>query len=648
MCAICGIIDGNLSRVDIGERVHPMMRSMVHRGPDDSGSIVEDGMGLGHQRLSIIGIEGGRQPIGSEDGSVQVVYNGEIYNYRELKDDLAARGHRFNTRTDTEVIVHAYEEYGTGCVDRLRGMFAFAVWDAAKKRFFLARDRVGIKPLYYVKRGSTFAFASEIKAFFASGIMEPSINVKAMDSYLTLNYVLGPETAFEGVYKLMPGHYLVYENGDIKTRQYWDFNDIEETDLSFSDCVDRLDELLEDTTRRHLMSEVPLGAFLSGGVDSSLTTAIMTKLTSSPARTFTVGYENNPDDSELAYARTVAEHIGTEHHEFILDPRGFNDAIPRVLWHLDEPVAEYATIPLMLLSEMAKKHVTVMLSGEGADELFGGYPIYRYMALIEKYRSIPGFLRDTILLSIFRLLFGRRKNGKYVDWLTQPLDRRYLGNGSYLTESIKDSLYTKEMRALVRSDESIYDKIGGYYENVNGRDPVRKMLYFDTKTWLPEDLLLKADKTTMAASLELRVPFLDHELLEFATSLPSSMKVRKSITKYILKEVARRYIPGEIIDRKKQGFPVPMKNWLKGDLNTLARDVLLDERTRQRGYFNPAYVERMLDQHSRSEEDLKVNIWNLLLIEFWHRLFIDRDSEMSYLRRTDNGPGAAPAAATRG
>lgn len=635
MCGISGIIDQRLPDTVILKKVKAMMHSMEHRGPDESGTFIRNGIGLGHQRLSIIGIEGGRQPIFNEDRSICIVYNGEIYNFKDVKEELISRGHIFTTQTDTEVIVHAYEEFGDDCIDNLRGMFAFAIWDERKKRLFIARDRLGIKPLYYIHRNKIFAFASEIKAFFVSQVLEPLVNIQALDSYITLNYVLGPETAFKEVQKLPPGHYLVFENDDLKINKYWDFHDIKKTALPLQDCIERLNQHLKESVKIHLMSEVPLGVFLSGGLDSSLTVGVMSELSTRPIKTFTVGYEGDTDVSELKYARVVAEHFKTEHYELMLNPAGFNDAIPQVLWHLDEPIGEYATVPLMLLSKLAKEHVTVMLSGEGADEMFGGYPVYFYMSLIERYQEIPEVLRRTILYILLKMMVGGRKYGKYMEWFSLPLERRYLGNGSYFTEGMKKRLYTDDMWNTVNR-ERLYSKVDSYYKKVSEQDPVSRMLYMDTKTWLPEDLLLKADKTTMAASLELRVPFLDHKLLEFATSLPSRMKVNFAETKYILKKAAHALLPRDIIYRRKQGFPVPMKKWLKTDLNHLAKEILLDTRSRQRGYFNTSFIEQMLNRHSTSEDDLNVNIWNLLVLEFWHRLFIDGDSGFLYSRQMAN------------
>jgi asparagine synthase (glutamine-hydrolysing) len=632
MCGICGVANPAFDSNNLRLTVQKMMKAMTHRGPDQSGTYFNKSIGLGHQRLSIIGVETGQQPIFNEDGRIAIVFNGEIYNYLELKTDLVGRGHVFRTGSDTEVIIHSYEEYGEGCLGRLRGMFAFAIYDAHQETLFLARDRLGIKPLYYLSSKECFAFASEIKSFLLANLYQPQVNQEAIHDYLFLNYTIAPATAFLGIEKLPPGHWLRYQHGKITIRSYWDYASVQPLKLSEAEWLEGLEAIFTETTRMHLMSEVPLGAFLSGGIDSSYTVGIMSKLTSKPVKTFTVGYEGAPEASELQYAQIVAKHFHTEHHEFILRPTEFSDVIPKVLWHLDEPIAEYATIPLMLLSYLAKKHVTVMLSGEGADELLAGYPIYRLMGQLENYQSLPQWMRAAFSDPILSLFLGNKRGGKYKDWIRLPLEKRYLGNGSRLTTGIQARLYSQEFKAQLQEGR-LYKQIAEFYGKVGAKDPVERMLYLDTKTWLPDDLLLKADKTTMAAAIELRVPFLDHKLVEFAASVPSSLKVRGKEGKYLLKRLCEGFLPREIIYRKKQGFPVPMRQWLQKDLLPMAKDYLLDSRSRQRGYFNLSYVEDLILRHSDSRDDLSVNIWSLLVLEMWHRIFIDGDSELNFQRR---------------
>jgi asparagine synthase (glutamine-hydrolysing) len=599
-----------------------MMDLIRHRGPDDEGSYFDDRVALGHTRLSIIDLQSGSQPIFNEDHSVCIVFNGEIYNYLELRLNLIGCGHVFTTKSDTEVILHLYEEKGFRCTEDLRGMFAFAIWDKNKKQLFLARDHIGIKPVYYHCGPKAFSFASEIKALVYSGLVEREINLPLLNQYITLNYTIGPETMVKNVMKLMPGHFLVVEKDRVTTSQYWDFAGIPETSSNIEKCQKKLKDLLEESVRIEMRSDVPIGAFLSGGIDSSLIVAYMTRISGKPVKTFTVGYEEADDVSELKYARIVAKYFGTDHHEFILKPKKFVNILSRMVWHMDEPVAEFATIPLLLLSELAKNHVTVMLSGEGADELFAGYPIYRYMNYIEKYQKISPTLRKYVFDPIGRIFLAGRRDGKYSDWLSTPLERRYLGNGSYFTEKMKQRLFTEDFQRNLDYEE-LSHIIEGHYQAVRSRNPIQRMLYLDTKTWLPEDLLIKADKMTMAAAIELRVPFIDFRLLEFATSLPAAMKVHRGTSKYILKKIAEDLLPHQIVHRPKMGFPVPVKQWLQKELNILAREILTERRTIERGIFNPHYVERILALHSSGKDDFSKQIWNLMILEIWLRVFLE-------------------------
>ena len=625
MCGICGIIARGKDALVNGDIIHKMLRTMEHRGPDDSGAMIRNGVALGHNRLSIIDIATGHQPIYNEDNTKCIIFNGEIYNFKDLREELLAKGHIFSTKSDTEVILHLYEEKGLDCVNYLRGMFAFAIWDETNRTLYLARDRLGIKPLYYFVDNKNLFFSSEIKALLQSGLIERKINLHSIDQYLALNYTIGPDTMIRGIKKLMPAHYLHFKDGVATMTRYWDFDKIETTNEPFDQCLLKMESLIEESIKIRLMSEVPLGAFLSGGVDSSVTVGVMTKLTGKPVKTFTVGYEDADDVSELKYASIVANHFKTEHHEFILKPKRFMDIVSKVIWHLDEPVAEMATIPLLLLSELAKQHVTVMLSGEGADEIFAGYSIYRYMNSIEKYQRLPEFLRTAFLNPISGLLLKNRKEGKYQDWLSLPLERRYLGNGSYFTHKMRTRLYTEDLKNSINQD-SLYGLINSYYNKVKHRDAVGKMLYLDTSTWLPEDLLIKADKMTMAASLELRVPFLDHKLVEFAATLPTRMKISMFQSKLIFKKYAEKILPKTIVYRKKRGFPVPITQWLRGDLYDISRDILLDSRSINRGFFNTSYIKQLLEQHYSNYEDYSKHIWNLLILEMWMRIFIDGES----------------------
>ncbi|MHB8893953.1 MAG: asparagine synthase (glutamine-hydrolyzing) [Candidatus Geothermincolia bacterium] len=622
MCGICGFLVRDGGSPVTPELINRMQRVMRHRGPDESGAYVQGRIGLGHNRLSIIDLATGHQPIENEDGTKRIIFNGEIYNYPELRRDLLARGHRFTTHSDTEVILHLYEEFGPASLQHLRGMFAFAIWDSADGSLFLARDRLGKKPLYYAGNDQWFCFASEIKSLLVTDRVPRELNLPSVDQYISLNYTIGPRTMLRHVDKLLPGHYILLRDGDAVQQPYWDFAEARETNQSFSQCYEHMTELIEESVRIRLMSEVPLGAFLSGGVDSSVIVAVMTRLTGRPVKTFTVGYEDASSVSELGYARLVAKTLKAEHHEFVLQPGNFRDIVPEVVWHLDEPIGEYATIPLLLLSRLAKRHVTVLLSGEGADEIFAGYPIYRSMKLIEAFQRIPRLPRRFVEWLLLSRFTGTLKHDKYRDWLERPLESRYLGNASYFTPRMKSKLYTDGFKASL-GEERVEDLVGSYYQRVQGRDVLSRMLYVDTKTWLPEDLLIKADKMTMAASVELRVPFLDHKLVEFAATLPSRMKLRRSCSKYIFKKYAETMLPREIVHRPKRGFPVPLEQWLKKDLVEYARDILFDRRTTQRGIADPRYVREMIDRHVGTAENYSQNIWNLMVLEIWMRRFLD-------------------------
>lgn len=622
MCGICGFFAKDSRTATDPGRLGTMLHAIRHRGPDDSGTYLDADVALGQARLSIIDLSGGHQPIFNEDGTKCIILNGEIYNYLALRERLVARGHVFTTQSDTEVILHLYEDEGQGCVASIHGMFAFAIWDAPRRTLFLARDRLGKKPVYYKDTGSCFAFSSEVKALSAAGFLDGGFNPRAIDQFLAFNYTVGPETAFADVQKLMPGHCMTVSPSGTRVTCYWDYADVPPTSAGFEECYDRMVAAIDDAVKVRLMSEVPLGAYLSGGVDSSLIVAVMTKLTGRPVQTFTVGYEDAPGVSELEYARLVAKHTGAEHHEFILQPERFVDHVEELVWHMDEPVGEFATIPLMLLSRLAKQHVTVMLSGEGADEIFAGYTIYRYMALVESYRSLPRWLRKGVGNPLLRAVLGHRKEGKYAAWSEQRLEERYRGNGVCFTDPMRANLLTPEFARSVPTGH-VQQTIDGYYAKVACKDPVSRMLYVDTKTWLPEDLLVKADKMTMAAAVELRVPFLDHRLVELAASFPTWMKIRGRSGKYIMKRYAETLLPREIVHRPKRGFPVPLAQWMQGPVGRMAKDVLFDDRTRKRGIFNVRYVEALFRRHEGGLEDYSRNIWTLLVLETWMRTFID-------------------------
>lgn len=623
MCGICGMYNfEKLDSVEIAV-IDRMNGVMKHRGPDDQGLYVNHNLGLGQRRLSIIDLASGHQPIFNENRSCCVVLNGEIYNFKDLRTELESMGHCFKTASDTEVIIHAYEQYGTECLERLRGMFAFALWDFKNEILFVARDRLGKKPLYYYVDSKRFIFASEIKAILNSGFVKPEVRVDLIDEYLALGYITSPNTMFKHIMKLDPGYYIFIKQKKWSVRKYWWVERIEIVDRSIEEYKSSMRSLLEESVKYRMISDVPLGAFLSGGLDSSIIVGIMTRLSSSPVRTFSVGYKNQEQFSELKYARKIAQYFATEHHEIILEPVDFYTEIPKMVWHLDEPIADQACIPLWLLSKEAKQHVTVLLSGEGADELFAGYPIYILMKGIELYQRVPQQFRKFVLDPIIMRLFGERKGMKYVEWSRLPLEYRYLGDMADFSNFIRQKLFTKQMYQELQT-EKILEKVKDYYSLVARSDSLGKMQFLDLKTWLVDDLLLKADKMTMAASVELRCPFLDHKFVEYSRSIPSNLKLHGLQTKFILKEAYGSFLPRDIVHRKKRGFPVPLSSWFQGDLNKLVEDVLLDKKCQGRGYFDSRFINEIIQKQRNKTEDYSKLLWSLLVLEFWHNVFIDK------------------------
>ena len=610
MCAICGIL--KFDRADSVDRplLRAMADTMAHRGPDDAGLFTDGPVGLGFRRLSIIDLSGGHQPMSTADGDLTIVFNGEIYNYRDLTEDLTAEGHRFQTRSDTETILHAYRQFGVDCVSCLRGMFAFAVWDRSLQRLLLARDRLGVKPLYYYQCGEFLAFASELKALLEIPGVPREVDPEALDDYLSLRYIPGPRTMFRHIFRLQPGHTLVAENGRVHIDEYWDirYGAAEQNPADFL-------PLLKESVRLRLISEVPLGLFLSGGLDSSAILSIMSRIAGGRVKTFSVGYESNgarDDVSEFEYARLAANAFGADHYEFRLNSRQFEDSIPGLIWHLDEPMADPTIIPLYHLSKLAREHITVVLSGEGADEILAGYNIYSRMLKLE-----TPFLKPLARMMKWAPSEALRH---YADLSAQPLDRRYRGVSRGFRPETKLSLIGAD-RAR-RSEQRLQSIFRAALHAPAGASPLNRMLYADTKIWLPDDLLLKADKMTMAAGIELRVPFLDHRLVEFAAGLPDRAKLDGSTGKVLLRQAMRGSVPDAIIDRPKKGFPVPLAQWLRGPLRPFLREQLLDSGSACASYFESREVERLLQQHEQGRQDRSGELWSLLVFETWHRKFV--------------------------
>jgi asparagine synthase (glutamine-hydrolysing) len=621
MCGIAGIADQiNPAGVSV-PLLTQMTDLMRHRGPEDEGHFVEEGVGLGHRRLRIIDLEGGIQPMFTDDRSIVTVFNGEIYNYRELRRDLEGRGHRFHTLSDTETIVYAFREYGPRCVEHFRGMFAMAIYDRTHRRLFLARDRLGIKPLYYAWDHARLVFASEIKPILKTLGHRPTVNTDVLDFYLSVGYVPGEGTLFRGINKLLPGHSLTFADGQMSVSQYWDLESSQPFGGTFVDATRDFAALAAESVEMRLVSDVPLGAFLSGGLDSSSIVALMSDRMREPVKTFSVGYTNEPQSSELTYARRVAEHFKTDHHEYVLEPLDFFESVDHLLAFAEEPIVESAAVALLQLSRLAKEHVTVILSGEGGDEILAGYPLHQIMPKVDRLRRfvrpVPGLTRRWV----GRRLLHNEKAAKYWDWLNDPLPARYQSISNDVTISLKRKMYASE--ALLDG----HLRTQAYFESLFAHLPeatsLHRMTYADIKSWLPDDLLLKADKMTMAASLELRVPFLDHKVVEFATNLPDAFRLRGREGKYLLKKLMETRLPPEIVYRKKQGFPVPIASWFRGPLHARVTEVLLDDRSRNRGYFRPRYLEDILIRHRTGDQDLSRRLFALLTLELWHQKYID-------------------------
>ena len=600
--------------------VHRMCDVIRHRGPDDEGIHVDPGVGLGMRRLSIIDLQGGRQPIHNETNTIWVVFNGEIYNYRELRTELESAGHHFATSSDTETIVHAYEQWGEGAFVRLRGMFGIALWDHPRRTLLLARDRAGIKPLHYTERNGRLYFASEIKSLLAAGAVDRRLNPAALDHYLAFLYTPRDASMFEGVRKLPPGHYLRWHDGAAEIRRYWQVAAEETFEGSESDAAEALRDVLQDAVRCHMLSDVPLGAFLSGGVDSSTVVALMSRESSSPVKTFSIGF-NEPGFDELEHARVVARHFGSDHHEFIVRPDGLS-ILDSLVAHFDEPFADSSAIPTWYVSEMARRHVTVVLSGDGGDELFGGYDQYLTPSHVQRFDRIrlPG-LRAAAAAIWPRLPHGARGKN-FLRHVAQGPKGRHLDSMAFFHADEREALYSADMRSVVRREaEQI---LGQQFDRFSRLTCESAMMKFDFETYLPEDVLTKVDRMSMAHSIESRVPLLDNHVIEFAASLPSRLKISGGRRKHVLKEALRPLLPASILDRRKQGFGVPLGVWFRGGLTDLFSDVLATPAVRQRGYFEPRFVERLLREHLAGQRDHTLRLWQLLMLELWHREYLDR------------------------
>jgi len=635
MCGIAGIMKfGQDAHADSGS-VHRMCAAMTHRGPDDEGVYADGPAAIGMRRLSIIDVTGGHQPLSNETGTVWIVFNGEIYNHAELRRGLEQRGHRYRTNSDTETIVHLYEEYGRDCVQHLRGMFAFAIWDREKETLFIARDRLGIKPLYYRLTSESFLFGSEIKVVLANGGIRPEFNLSALPEYLAFGYLSGAETFYDGILKLMPGHWLeLNRHGELKIQQYWDLDTSSTSPVRDETYyVQTYREMLEQAVSSHLMSDVPLGVFLSGGVDSSVVAALMTKMRREPIETFSVGYAEQTY-SELPYARTVAKHLNSSHHEVLVSEEDFFDALPKLIWHEDEPIVWPSSVSLYFVARLARERVVVVLTGEGSDETLGGYTRYAFtlknQAWDRIYRSVaPSVLRSGVreLIAKSPLIKGR---------LRRKLAHTFLGTDASSGVSYFDnffSAFSEAQQAQLLTNEALqkfprgaaYKNVLGYWEKSNG-PLLQRLLYTDLQTYLIE-LLMKQDNMSMAASIESRVPFLDHVLVEFATNIPQEVQLKGLAGKQILKKAAADLLPHSILYRQKLGFPTPWSGWLAGPRLDSVEKLVLENRSLQRGYFKRQAIERLFAEHRAKYQDHYDRIWRLLTLELWHRVCLEGESQ---------------------
>ena len=618
MCGIAGIV--SLEGRPVFEReVRDMCASIAHRGPDDEGFYFGPGVGLGMRRLSIIDLDSGRQPIRNEDGTVWVVFNGEIYNFRELRQQLEGLGHVFYTRTDTETIVHLYEEYGKRAVDHLRGMFTFALWDERKRQLFIARDRVGIKPLYYAETGGRILFASELKSILELADVERKLSWSAVSHLFTFLSTPPAEAIIEGVHKLEPGHILTATPGRAPVIEpYWDLKFEPDYGREEGYFVDRVRELLDESVRLHMVSDVPVGAFLSGGIDSSAIVATAAALTAEPLKTFSIGF-SEPDYNELEHARTVATQFRTDHRELTLGPDAL-DQLENLAWYLDEPFGDSSAIPTYMVSKLAAQSVKVVLSGDGGDELFAGYDKYLVERRERSRTPLPAFARR-VLGKIARTMPDGMRGRNFLRHMSLTGAERYLDACSLFPRDDMRKLFRPDAFELLAPYEPWRSK-AACMESGNG-NWLSALQRLDVKNYLPLDILTKVDRMSMAHSIETRVPLLDHKLVEFAATIPPEMNLRGGTTKYVLKQAMRGILPNGIIDRPKHGFAIPLGYWFRGKLGAYVRDLLLGESARRRGYFNASYIENLVAQHERGR-NLDLQLWTLISFELWARVFLDR------------------------
>ncbi len=617
MCGICGIYNYGTNEPADSAALELSAQAMAHRGPDDAGSYRDASLGLGNRRLSIIDLPGGHQPLANEDETIWITFNGEIYNFRELRQDLESRGHRFRTSTDTETIVHLYEEHGADCVERLRGMFAFALWDKRQRRLLLARDRIGIKPLFYRLEPGRITFASEVRALRNLSSQSLQIDPQSVYDFFGFRYVPAPRTLYRGVEKLLPAHLLIADPGGVRTRSYWDVpaEDAGETAQTSGEYAEQVIACLKESVRLRLIADVPLGVFLSGGVDSSAVVAMMAQLGARPVRTFSVGFEE-ATYNELPFAAQIARRFRTEHTEIVLRPRDLADELPHLIAFRDEPLAETADIAVYQMARRAAQSVKVVLAGEGGDELFAGYPKYAADRLAGAVSALPQEATQAIIRS---LPFSQRRAKIALEALSiaDEAERSATWFASF-TRQEREALFSPDFLKTVDAAHPAH-VFAHYLDQVRDRSPIKRMLYADLKVWLPDNLLMRGDQMTMAASIEERVPFLDHELVELAARIPGRLLARGFRAKALLKRAVRPYLPAELLRRRKVGFTVPIGPWFRKPLKSLVADILLSPEAQSRGYFDAHHMETFVREHFDGVRDRQKQLWALLNFELWLR-----------------------------
>lgn len=623
MCGIAGMVASDRQFQLASSDVRRMCAEIVYRGPDDEGILAKEGVGLGMRRLSIIDVQGGHQPIPNEDNSVWIVFNGEIFNFAELRKDLESKGHRFRTHCDTEVVLHAYETYGPECICKLRGMFAFAIYDFKARTLFLGRDRLGKKPLHYAYDHGVLYFGSELKSILAVAPQLAAVDQESLGQFFYYGYIPDPYTAFTAIRKLPPGHWLRFAGGTVQIQKYWDVPEFGSLDLSEEDCLERLEQILTEAVRIRLISEVPLGALLSGGVDSSVVVAMMARVSDTRVKTFSIGFSEE-DFNETPHARSVAARFGTDHHEFVVhaDIWGTLEKLSHIV---DEPFADSSIIPTYHVARLARQHVTVVLSGDGGDELFAGYDHYLVNYRRRHLDVIPGWVAPLYHKFVYPYIPANLRTRKLVH--SFPLgsrDRFVLGKATFPSYDRESTLLSDEFLNTVSRYRPAEDTARRYFDQAPARDIVSRMQYTDIKCYMTADILTKVDRMSMANSLEVRCPLLDHIFVELACQLPAPMKIRNGTRKYLLRKLAQKLgVPSEALDRRKQGFSLPLKHWMRDEMRSDLVSLLLEPRTLDRGYLRESGIKKLLDEHHAGVTDHSAKLWQLLAFELWHRNFLE-------------------------